>query len=218
MAARSSEDSGISRPHFDFSAPSPIGYFDNLFTLPRHRLSNPTPFIISDLQKTNPKAFYARIFGITDDDSTLDTLSTDENSLLYVGTVFSELYDLICIIFSSERNFPSCPSPDFLGSHDTYRSMYHIPIVSKPIANVKTNIPLWKVQDKPIQKLEQGLFIQGRFGQGVILNFSHKNWNFRYFNCYTYNDGPILLAVPTKWQRFWQKIFLSTCNAVLSRS
>jgi hypothetical protein len=89
---------GISQPHFDFSAPSSISYFDNLFTLPRHQPSNPTPFIISNLQKTNPKAFYACIFGITDDDSTLDTLSKDENSLLYVGMVFSERYDLIQII------------------------------------------------------------------------------------------------------------------------
>jgi hypothetical protein len=73
MATRCSEDSGIFQPLFDFSAPSPPGYFDNLFTSPspsvfhHRRLSNTASSIMSDLQKSDPEAFYQRIFGIADD-------------------------------------------------------------------------------------------------------------------------------------------------------
>jgi hypothetical protein len=85
MATRCSNDSGIFRPHFDYSAPSPFGYFDNLFTPSSspHQRNRPSN-VVSDLQKFEPEAFYCRIFGKTKNNSASEILTANECSDLYV--------------------------------------------------------------------------------------------------------------------------------------
>jgi hypothetical protein len=131
---------------------------------------------------------------------------------------FTVLQIIINDIFRSQRISPPCPSPTFLGFHDTYCSMHHIPIVSKLIPNAESFLPMWKIRYKPWMELEPGLFVQGRFGQGVILDLSHTDQKSRYFICYTFKNGPIFLIVPNRWQWSWWGDFLSRCNALWSCS
>ena len=90
MATRCSEDSGIFQPHLNFSAPSPLGYFDNLLTpsspslLWHNRPSNTASSVISDLQKSNPEAFNHQMFGTARGDSTSEIVSMSDCSSLYV--------------------------------------------------------------------------------------------------------------------------------------
>lgn len=119
-------------------------------------------------------------------------------------------------IFRFKHDPPPCPSPDFLKSLNTSHSAYNIPIVSKLIANSEADIPMWKLCHKPSIKLEQGLFVQGCFGQGVILELSHTDKNFHYFICHTFNNGPVFLIVQNRWHRGWWGEFLSRCTSLWS--
>jgi hypothetical protein len=130
--------------------------------------------------------------------------------------IFTMHQIIINDMFRSKQVFPPCPSPTFLGSHNTYCSTHHIPIVSKPIANAESYIPMWKIWYKPWIELEPGLFVQGRFGQGVILELSHKDRKFHYFICHTFNNGPVFLVVRNRWQQSWWGNFLSRYNVLWS--
>jgi len=225
MAIRSSEDSGIFRPRFNYSAPSSLGYFDNLFTpsfaspLRRSHPSNTTPSTMSYLQRSDPDAFYHRIMGITDNDVESDSeiLKTSDCSNLYVSTISKE-FQWIMNLFRSECYFPPCSSPNFLETLDTSRSAHNVKIIAKFVAHPDSYIPMWKICYKPSMKLAPGLFVQGPFGQGVILELSHDDENFLYYICHTFNNGPVFLMLRKSrvlGQPNWWKIFVVRCKNLL---
>lgn len=85
-------------------------------------------------------------------------------------------------------------------------------------------LPMWKVWCEPWIDLEPGVFVQGHFGQGIIVKLSHADENFHYFICYAFNYGFIILVVPIEWQqeelivpvRWWGKV-LSKFRSFMSR-
>jgi hypothetical protein len=222
MATRCSNDSGIFRPHFNYSAPSPFGYFDNLFTPSSsspHQRNRPSN-VMSDLQKFDPEAFYRRIFRKTENDSASEILAANECSHLYVLTI-CENFQYVTMLFRSECYRPPCPSPNFLETLDTSHSTHNIKIIAKFVDHPDSYIPMWKIRYEPWIDLEPGLFVQGRFGQGVILELSHDDKNFQYFICYTFNNGPVFLLLPNRFSRAAQqsrlKYFVFVCRAIWSR-
>jgi hypothetical protein len=229
MATHCSEDSGILHPHFNFTGPPPLGYFDNLFTpsssspVRHNQPSNTVSSGILDLQKSDPEMFCEHIFGTADNESARDSLSMSNRSDLYVQSILDTFLSIVNDIFRSEYcslpqspcPSPPCPSPDFLTSLDTSRSQYNLPIATKLTINNDASLPMWKVWREPWIDLEPGIFVQGRFGQGVILELSHEDEHFHYFICYAFNDGLIFLIVPIKWPQQWWKKVLSKCRSLL---
>jgi len=190
MATHCSEDAGIFWPHLNFSAPSPLGYFDNLFTssspslLQHNRPSNIASSVISDLQKSDPEAFNHQMFGSAKGDSASEILSMSDCSSLYVLRILENI-QCIMNLFRSEHYLPPCTSPTFLETLDTSHSTHHIVIIAKIVPHPDSYIPMWKIRYAPTMKLTPGLFVQGPFGQGVIQELSHDNENFQYYMCYT---------------------------------
>ena len=92
MAIRVSEDSIIIRLPFNFSAPSPPGYFDSLFTrgsspLPQpNQLSETTSYVLSDSQISDPNTLIERIAEISEDEteSDIEFAHSRSSSNLYV--------------------------------------------------------------------------------------------------------------------------------------
>jgi hypothetical protein len=223
MTTRCSEDSGIFRPRFNFSAPSPLGYFDNLFTpsspslLQQNRPSNTPSSVMSDLKKSEPEAFHREIFGTAENDSASENLSMSDCSSLYVLMIL-EYIQRIMNLFRSEHYVPPCPSPDFLETLDTSHSTHNIVIIAKMFPHPDSNIPIWKIHSTPAMKLVPGLFVQGPFGQGVIQDLSHDDENFQYYMCYTFNNGPIFLMLQQSEvlaQPNWWKNFVVRCKNLL---
>ena len=193
MAVRSSEDSTITRPRLDFSAPSPLGYFDNLFTSLSPSSQN------SDLSVSSRHSIE------TSSNASWDVASLNDQPDMYALTLIKLFSFVTHSIIRSECDHPPCPSPAFFESYQSY----HVPIVASSITNTRLRVPLWKLDCKPMIKLSPGLLIQGRFGQGQILSCPCQDLKFYYFLCYIYNQGYMYLLVPAKWQQGWRGYFYS---------
>jgi len=224
MAICVSEDSIIIRLPFDFSAPSPPGYFDSLFTrrsspLPQpNQLSETTSYVLSDLQISDPNTLIERITEISEDETESDIEFAHNHSSSNLYVQMTCIFPFYChqqplrsecntSQYSQSLPKPPCPTPDFLKSLDTSFSMYSIPMVSDLVGN--TDFPMWKILHQPTVKLSPGVFVQGRFGQGVITEFHHKDRQFHYFLCRTLNDGDILLLAQNDWYLAWWRKILS---------
>jgi len=129
MAIRVSEDSIIIRLPFDFSAPSPPGYFDSLFTrrsspLPQpNQLSETTSYVLSDPQISDPNTLIERIAEISEDvtESDIEFAHNHSSSNLYVQMTC--IFPFIVINNHSDQN----------ATHPSIRNLHQSHPVPPPI-------------------------------------------------------------------------------------